>query len=91
MYTIDIILRGNPLSLSIQRKEEASALALFREVFSAMGSGQSRPLELTCEKMAEKRVALMSGDIAAVQLNSAVPGGSPMGMRSGFFSVPEEA
>jgi hypothetical protein len=92
MYTIDVILRGNPLSFSVQRKEEAGATALYQQIVHALSSDQSKLLELTCEKMTEKRIALMSGDIAAVQVNAPKSGsGSVMGMRSpGFFSGVEK-
>jgi hypothetical protein len=91
MYTIDIILRGNPLALSVQRKQEAGALALYQEILAAIRSGQARPLELTCEKMAEKRVAVLTSDIAAVQITPAKSGGTPLGVRAaGFFAGGDE-
>ncbi|MBC7881829.1 MAG: hypothetical protein H7Y37_10900 [Anaerolineae bacterium] len=92
MYTIDVILRGNPLSFSVQRKEAAGATALYQQIVAALSSDHSKLLELTCEKMTEKRIAVMSGDITAVQVNTPKSGSSSvMGMRSpGFFSGVEK-
>jgi hypothetical protein len=86
MYTIDIILRGNPVALSVQRKEQTAAVALYKEILAALSGGQARPLELTCEKMTEKRMAVMTSDVVAVQIVPA-RGSSAMlgGGKPGFF------
>ena len=90
MYNIDIILRGNPVALSVQRKEAGDAKELYRTIREAMSSVQPKPLELTCEKNTEKMVAVLSSDVAAVQINASKSGGTPIGMRAGFFTPPSD-
>ncbi len=50
MYSIDITLKLSPIPISVQRKEEAAADALYQTIINAMRSPNPELLELTCEK-----------------------------------------
>ena len=89
MYTIDIIVKYTPAPLSVQRKELADAEAVYGQVMEMMRSDQSQLLELTCEKMPDKKVAILSGEISAVQI-SEKSGASPTGRAPGFVSLSAE-
>ena len=83
MYVIELSLKLSPMPVAVQRKELDSALALFAQVKQTMESGEPRLLELSCEKEEEKRSALLSSEIVAVQTYEKTAGSSS-GKRPGF-------
>ena len=83
MYVIELSLKLSPMPVAVQRKEQEAAQALFAQVKQAMESGEPRLLELHCEKEEEKRIALLSSDIVAVQTYEKTAGSSS-GKRPGF-------
>lgn len=76
--------------MSVQRKTIEGAESLYHEILAAMRGGSSEILELTCEKMPEKRVAVYINEIIAVQL-SQKSGASPSGKAPGFAALVSEA
>ena len=87
MYLVELALRMNPVPVSVQRKEQADAEALYQQVRQALEQGQPRLLELTCEKVVGKKVSLLISEVLAVQLyeKTAATGGSK---RPGFSVEP---
>lgn len=83
MFTIDIILKYVPMPLSVQRKSEEDAQKVYQEVLEAIGSGNPALLELTCEKMPEKKITVKSSEISAVQI-SQKSGAAATGRPPGF-------
>ena len=83
MYVIELSLKLSPMPVAVQRKEQEAALALFAQVKQALESGEPRLLELSCEKEEEKRIALLSNEIVAVQSYEKTAGSSS-GKRPGF-------
>ena len=83
MYVIDLALRMSPVPISVQRKEQADAESLYQQIRQALEQGQPRMLELTCEKMEDKKVTMLISEVLAVQLyeKTAGAGGSK---RPGF-------
>lgn len=88
MFTIDLTLKNTPLPLSVQRKTAEDAEALYQQILGAMRSGGSEILELTCEKMPEKKVAVFIDQIAAVQI-SQKSGAAAAGKAPGFAALIE--
>ena len=88
MFTIDLMLKNSPLPLSVHRKTAEGAEALFQELTAAMRSGVSELLELTCEKMPEKKLAVFSDQLAAVQISQKT-GASTSGKAPGFAASAE--
>lgn len=74
--------------MSVQRKTIEGAESLYQEILVAMRAGSSEILELTCEKMPEKKLAVYLNEIIAVQL-SQKSGASPSGKAPGFASLVE--
>ncbi len=76
-------LKLSPLPLSVQRKELRDAESLYRQVRQSMEKGHPRLLEMTCEKVDDKKIAVLVSEILAVQLyeKTAASGGSK---RPGF-------
>ena len=83
VYVIELALRMSPVPVSVQRKEQADADALYQQIRQALETGQPRLLELTCEKVEGKKVTLLVSEVLAVQLyeKASASGGSK---RPGF-------
>ena len=86
MYSLDITLKYSPMPVSVQRKEEEAAKALYQSVLDAMKGGGATLLELTCEKDEDKQVAFRSDQISAVILNKR-SGAAASGRTPGFFAT----
>ena len=88
MYTIEMTLRGTPMSLSVQRKELEDAQTLYQEILQALQTSTPRLLELTCDREPDKKLGVLSGEISAVQLSDKT-GGSAVGRAAGFWADQE--
>lgn len=88
MISIDVTLKYSPIPISVQRKEQEAADALYQEIISAMQSPSPKLVELTCEKQTEKKVALLSDQISAV-IVSQKDSAANQGKAPGFFSLLE--
>ncbi|MFM7477552.1 MAG: hypothetical protein ACKO2T_18060, partial [Microcystis aeruginosa] len=86
MYSIDITLKLSPIPISVQRKEEAAADALYQTITNAMRSPNPELLELTCEKQTDKKVAVFSDQISAV-IVSQKSGAASTGRAPGFVAL----
>ena len=83
MYTVEIILKNNPIALSVQRKDQDNAEALYHEIAKAIAEGNPKTLELTCEKQEGKKVSVITGEITAVQVSE--KSGASENMGAGFI------
>ncbi len=83
MYVIELALKLSPFPLSVQRKKLSDAESLYQEVRNSMEKGQPRLLELKCEQVEDKKVAVLVCEVLAVQVyeKTAATGGSK---RPGF-------
>ncbi len=68
MYCIELTLKLSPLPLVVQRKEHGEAQRLYSEVIDSIKNGNQRLLELTCEKVEDKRITVLVSEISAVQI-----------------------
>ena len=83
MYVIELALKFCPFPLSVQRKEVSDASALYQKVLQSMDKGNPHLLELTCEKVADKKVAVLVEEVLAVQMYEKTAG-SGSARRPGF-------
>ena len=83
VYVVELALKLSPLPLSVQRKTFSDAESLYRKVTQCMEKGQPRLLELKCEQLEDKKVAVLVENLLAVQIyeKTASSGGSK---RPGF-------
>ena len=84
MFTLELSLRYSPFPISIQKKDHDEVLRVFEQIKNSMrDSGDAVIIDLTCDKMSNKSIAVMSKEIIAVQIyeKSAIAGGSK---RPGF-------
>ena len=68
MYCIELTIKLSPLPLIVQRKEHGDAQMLYREVVDAIQKGSQRLLELTCDKVKDKKITVLLSEIIAVQI-----------------------
>ena len=84
MFTLELTLRYSPFPISIQKKDHNDILILFEQIKNAMrDNSDSVLIDLKCDKMDSKSIAVLSREIIAVQIyeKSAIAGGSK---RPGF-------
>ena len=68
MYCIELTIKLNPMPLLVQRKEHGDAKRLYSEIIDSIKNGNPRFLELTCEKVEDKRITVLVSEIIAVQI-----------------------
>ena len=68
MYSIELTIKLSPMPLIVQRKEHGDAQKLYSEVVDSIQKGNHRLLELTCEKVEDKRITVLVSEITAVQI-----------------------
>ena len=85
MYSLELSLRYSPFPLSIQKKEFDDAKRIYDEIKNYMNESleTSNLIELTCEKVQDKSIAVRTQEIISVQMyeKSSVAGGAK---RPGF-------
>jgi hypothetical protein len=88
MHTIELVLKSTPMPLSVQRKTEEEAQALYQQLLEAMKSSVNQIIEMTCDRQPGKKVAIMTGEIAAVMVTEKA-GTASTGKPAGFFVMNE--
>ncbi len=68
MYCIELTIKLSPLPFIVQRKEHRDAKRLYAELIDVMRKGNQRLIELTCEKVVDKKVTVLVSEIIAVQI-----------------------
>ena len=68
MYSIELTIKLSPLPLIVQRKEHVDAKRLYAEVIDTLKKGNQRLIELTCEKVEDKKITVLVSEIIAVQI-----------------------
>ena len=83
MHIIELALKFSTLPFSVERKEVGDANALYNKVRQCMERGQPKLLELTCEKVEDKKMTVLIEEVLAVQIyeKTAATGGAK---RPGF-------
>tara|TARA_B100000965_G_scaffold334340_1_gene299599 strand:- start:719 stop:976 length:258 start_codon:yes stop_codon:yes gene_type:complete len=68
VYSIELSIKLSPLPLIVQRKEHGDAKRLYSEIVDSIQKGNQRLLELTCEKVEDKKITVLISEIIAVQI-----------------------
>ena len=68
MYCIELTIKLSPMPLVVQRKEHVEAKRLYSDVVDSIKNGHPSLLELTCEKVEDKRITVLVSEITAVQI-----------------------
>ncbi len=70
------------MPLVVQRKEHGDAQRLYSEVIDSIKKGNQRLIELTCEKVDDKKITVLVSEITAVQIYEKTSGSTSK--RPGF-------
>jgi len=68
VYSIELTIKLSPLPLIVQRKEHDTAQRLYNEVKDTIQNGNQKVIELTCEKVEDKKITVLTSEIIAVQI-----------------------
>ena len=68
MYCIELTIKLSPMPLLVQRKEHEDAQRLYSQVIDSIQTSNQRLIELTCEKVEDKRITVLVSEITAVQI-----------------------
>mgnify|MGYP001278743683 CR=1 FL=1 len=68
MYVIELALKLSPFPLAVQRKNLEDAKSLYNTVKQSLEKGQPSLLELHCEQLKDKKIAVLTGEVLAVQI-----------------------
>ena len=68
MYCIELTIKLSPMPMVVQRKEHGDAQRLYSDVVDSIKNCNQRLLELTCEKVEDKRITVLVSEITAVQI-----------------------
>ncbi|AAP99190.1 MULTISPECIES: hypothetical protein [Prochlorococcus] len=87
MYLIELALKLSPLPLSVQRKKLEDAKALYNQLKESLKKGDPRLLEISCEQVEDKKIAVLVSEVLAVQMYEKTAGAG--GNRRPGFSFDE--
>jgi hypothetical protein len=86
MFTIDLLVRYIPLPISVEKKEEAEAKALYKSILETIKSDNVQVIELTCDKQPDKKIAVLSNQVTGVIISQR--DGTATGAKApGFFAA----
>ena len=83
MYCIELTIKFSPLPLLVQRKEHSDAEALYNQISDSIQKGNPKLIEIKCEKVEDKKIAVLVSEILAVQIYEKTSASSG-GKRPGF-------
>ncbi|MEL7054661.1 MAG: hypothetical protein AAFV85_04285 [Cyanobacteria bacterium J06634_6] len=91
MYIVELALKHTALPLTVQKEDKEQADAAYKQVSDALSSGNPVMLELTCDKVTDKKIAIAVSELAAVQVyEKSGAGGAGGGRAPGFFALAGE-
>ena len=68
VYCIELAIKLSPFPLVVQRKNHEDAKRLYDEIIQKIQANNERLLEITCEKVENKKVTVLVSEITAVQI-----------------------
>ena len=90
MYIVELALKHTALPLTVQKENKEAAEATYKQVSEALASGNPVMLELTCDKVTDKKIAIAVSELAAVQVYEKSGAGGAGGRAPGFFALAGE-
>ena len=68
MYCIELAIKLSPIPLVVQRKNHEDAQRLYGQIIEVIQKNNERILEITCEKVEDKKITVLVSEIIAVQI-----------------------
>ncbi|MBD0267279.1 hypothetical protein [Pseudanabaena sp. FACHB-2040] len=90
MFTIELTLKHTALPLSVQKKTEEEAEAAYQSALEGLRTGSTTIIELTCDQQPNKKISVLSSELAAVQIFEKSGTATASGRPPGFFALTTE-
>ncbi len=87
MFTIELTLKHTAMPLSVQKKEQSEAEALYGSITEALRNGGGSLIELACDQQPHKRISILGSEVAAVQIFEKSGTATASGRPPGFFAL----
>lgn len=87
MFTIELTLKHTAMPLSVQKKEQSEADALYSSITESLRSGGGHLVEIACDQQPHKRISVLGSEIAAVQIFEKSGTATASGRPPGFFAL----
>ena len=87
MFTIELTLKHTAMPLSVQKKEQGEAEALYNSLTENLRNGSGQLVEVTCDQQPHKRISVLASEIAAVQMFEKSGTATASGRPPGFFTL----
>ncbi|KGG13251.1 MULTISPECIES: hypothetical protein [Prochlorococcus] len=68
MYVIELALKMSPFPLAVQRKNLDDAKSTYHTVRESLEKGLPKVLELNCEQLKDKKIAVLTSELLSVQI-----------------------
>ena len=68
VYCIELTIKLNPMPFVVQRKKHEDAQKVYGEILESIKKGNQTFIEITCEKMEEKKITVLTSEIIAIQM-----------------------
>ena len=68
MYSLELTIKLSPLPLIVQRKKHEDAKRLYSEIIDIIKKGNQSFIELSCEKVEDKKITVLASEIIAIQI-----------------------
>jgi len=90
MFTIELTLKHTPLPISVQKKTQEDADAIYGKLSEALRTGNPVLFELTCDQQPHKKLTVLVSELAAVQMFEKTSTATASGRPPGFFALTSE-
>ncbi len=87
MFTIELTLKHTAMPLSVQKKEQSEADALYNSITESLRSGSGHLVEIVCDQQPHNRISVLGSEIAAVQIFEKSGTATASGRPPGFFAL----
>ncbi|MEA5453080.1 hypothetical protein VB780_31215 [Leptolyngbya sp. CCNP1308] len=87
MFTIELTLKHTAMPLSVQKKEQGEAEALYGSITESLRSNSGHLIEIACDQQPHKRISVLGSEIAAVQIFEKSGTATASGRPPGFFAL----
>lgn len=91
MYTIELTLKHTAMPLSVQKKDQEEADRLYASIVDTLTQQTPALLTLSCDQQPHKQLAVLSGEVAAVQIFEKTSTATASGRPPGFFAVSSDS
>lgn len=87
MFTIELTLKHTAMPLSVQKKEQNEAEALYGSITENLRNNSGHLVEIACDQQPHKRISVLGSEIAAVQIFEKSGTATASGRPPGFFAL----